>query len=37
MAQCCPDQGLEGNLEGLDHLWECQSVEYQGEGLCHAY
>ena len=25
-VQCCPDQGLQGNLEGLDHLWECQWV-----------
>ena len=23
-VQCCPVQGLQGNLEGLDHLWECQ-------------
>ena len=26
MAQCCPDQCLQVNLEGLDHLWECQWV-----------
>ena len=31
MAQCCPDQGLQVNLESLDHLWECQWVAARGE------
>ena len=29
--------GSSGNLEGLDHLWECQWVDARGEGLCHGY
>ena len=33
----CPDQGLQVNLEGMDHLWECQWVGALGEGLCHGY
>ena len=23
-VQCCPYQGQQWNLEGLDNLWECQ-------------
>ena len=30
MAQCCPEHGLQWNLEGLDHLWECQWVDTRG-------